>query len=575
VLAKQADRLGLVELGAWHAAQATLGTDTAVASRLDSVAGLAARRGGLVSQARLLARAADLTPAGAERNDRLLAAAEAAAEAGAAQMSRQLLDRIEPDDLDRIQRGRMTVARSALAVFIADPAAVITGPAEMLKAANDFHGHQPEREQQALLRAFELSLTTELLMERTTLSELGHRLEAGATVADGPFATVLRALGAHILKPYADAVPLMREALELLSCLDDESLPKFGFVGIALSTALFDERAGASYLSRLARIARDAGSLRSLDTVLWVRSIFELGRGDPAVGGRYVEQVRELRRAIGYEAENVVNVSHLAWTGAPRDQVEFLAEATQSMGFGGVTTSAKAALAIREIAEGRHSDAYRRLRTMVEEPFLQVTYLQLADYVEAAARSGHRAEAAATSQTISAMAEASGTTWLRGVDQRCQALLADEAHAEELFTRSIELLDAANVPADCGRAHLLYGEWLRRRKRRRDAREQLRVAVEIFDRINAPAFSARARNELVATGEKIKNRQKVAGVEMSPREAAVAFMAADGKTNAEIGAALFISTNTVDYHLRKVFGKLGVSSRRQLAERFDDAIRPS
>jgi DNA-binding CsgD family transcriptional regulator len=212
---------------------------------------------------------------------------------------------------------------------------------------------------------------------------------------------------------------------------------------------------------------------------------------------------------------------------------------------------------------------------MIENPFLQVTYLQLAEYVEAAARSGHTADAASTARTITAMADASGTAWLRGIDQRCQALVADEAHAEEFFRHSIELLGTADVPADFGRAHLLYGEWLRRLKRRRDAREHLRTAVEIFDRINAPAFAARARTELAATGEKSNKRQKLAGVEMSPREAAVAFMAADGKTNAEIGAALFISTNTVDYHLRKVFGKLGISSRRQLTERFDDAIRPS
>jgi DNA-binding CsgD family transcriptional regulator len=131
------------------------------------------------------------------------------------------------------------------------------------------------------------------------------------------------------------------------------------------------------------------------------------------------------------------------------------------------------------------------------------------------------------------------------------------------------VLGAADVPADLGRAHLLYGEWLRRMKRRRVAREQLRAAVEIFDRIEAPSFAERARGGLAATGEKVSKREFVGGVEMSSQEGAIARMAAEGKTNAEIGAALFISTNTVDYHLRKVFQKLGISSRRQLADRFD------
>ena len=205
---------------------------------------------------------------------------------------------------------------------------------------------------------------------------------------------------------------------------------------------------------------------------------------------------------------------------------------------------------------------------MIEAPFLHVTYLQFADYVEAALRSGHAGDATDIANKLATLAAASPTPWLAGLDRRCRALLADDADAEGHFVDAIEFLSAADVPADLGRAHLLYGEWLRRMKRRRDARTQLRTAVEIFDRIDAPTFGRRARTELAATGEAMTQRQVVAGVEMSPREAAVARMAAEGSTNAEISGCLFISTNTVDYHLRKVFQKLGISSRRQLAERF-------
>lgn len=567
VLANEARRLGLVELEAWHAAEATPGLDDEVADRLESVAGLAARRGGRVSQARLLARSADLTPPSPVRNGRLLSAAEAAMDAGAAQLARQLLDRIEPADLDSVQGGRLITTRAELALFVADPAPMLRGPADMLRAAEAFHGLAPDLEHKALRRAFECMFNTDSLMHGTDPATIGHRIDAAAQSNDEPLGIVFRAMAAHLLQPYATAVPLMREAMQLLLALPDDELARFGYVGIILATALFDEQAGDCYLDRLARIARDSGALRTLDSVLWVRSLFTVDHGDPAAGGLYMKQVRELRQAIGYAAEHVVNVAYLAWTGAPRQQVELFADATRSMGFGGVYRSATTALGIRDIAEGHYRDAYTRLKPMIDPPFLQVTYIRLADYVEASVRSGHLPEAMDTARTLAGMAAASGTPWLRGLDQRCRALLATDSAAEDHYREAIEVLSVANVPVDLGRSHLLYGEWLRRLKRRRDARTQLRAAVDILDRAEATAFAERARTELAATGEKPGPRHVVAGVEMSPQEATIARMAADGNTNAEIGAALFISSNTVDYHLRKVFGKLGISSRRQLAKR--------
>ncbi len=438
----------------------------------------------------------------------------------------------------------------------------------MLAAANSFHGLESDREQRAVLQAFEYALVTELLMVGTTLLELGRRMAAAAELLDGPRGIVLRALSAHVLAPYSEAVPVIRHALDTLFALDDTELCDFGFAGIALSTALFDVDSGTEYLTRLARIASDAGALRALDTVLWVRSTFEIGRGDPAAAGRYLEQVRELRRAIGYPAENVVNVAFLSWTGAPREEVEAFASVTRSMGFGGVEAFATAALAALDIAEGSYANAHGLLTWMIDAPFLQVTYLQLANYVEASIRSGHTDDAVETTSRITAMAEASGTPWIRGLDQRCRALVCDDDSAEEHYLSAVELLSTANVRVDLGWAHLLYGEWLRRMKRRRDARRHLRTAIDAFDRFEAPAFAQRARTELAATGAPTSERQLVAGVEMSARELSVAELAAAGHTNAEIGATLFISANTVDYHLRKVFGKLGVSSRRQLTEHF-------
>lgn len=564
-LARAAGALGLVDLEVTHSAAATVGWDDDVAAALEASAERARRRGGRLSAARLLARAAELTQAHAARNGRLLAAAEAAGDAGAAQLALQYLDGVDLDHLDTVQQGRLTAVRASLALFVADPV-MVRSAAEMVKAADCFADHEPDSEQRALFAAFEMMLVSEGLTEGLTIDELGHRLDS-ATGSENP-SVVRKGLAALALLPFEQAVPPMRAALNALFDFDEDELIDCGFIGIVFSTALFDVEASQRFLSKLTIAARDRGALRVLDSVLWVRSLFELDRGNPAAAGAFVEQVRELRRASGYDAENVINVAYLVWTDLETDQAEALADIIGSAGFGGVRTAAHVALATREIAAGRYEDAYNRLTPLVEQRFLQVADHMMADYVEAALRSGERTAACEAAERIALIAASAGSPWIRGLDHRSRALLAGGADAEVHFQEAISALRAVDVPCDLGRAHLLYGEWLRRRKRRRDARQHLRAAVELFEGVGATDFCNRATDELAATGEKLTSRAVVAGVEMSPREATVARMAADGSTNAEIAAMLFISSNTVDYHLRKVFSKLNVSSRRQLAERF-------
>ena len=565
-LSQAATELDLVELGAWHAARATVGTDPAVADRLEQVADRAARRGGFASRAKVLARAAELTPAGGQRNGRLISAAEAALAAGAAQVGRSLIDRADEQALDAVQRSRTTAVKAALAMFTADPE-LVSNTANMLEAAAAVHGIDPQLEQTALIRAFEYCLPPERLTQGVTLAELGRRLQAGAGVVDGTTATLLRGLGAHVLLPYAEAVPLMKEAVDTLLGLDDgEELLRLGAVSVALTTALWDHRARLRCLERAAESARAAGSLQLLDSTLWILSLAELSGGTPRRAGEYMEQVRDLRRAIGYEAEHVVNAAYLAAIGAPRAQVEGIAEAMRRLGFGGVHSSAVAALAQRDLAEGHYRDAYYRLKPMIDDPFLQVTPLQYPDFVEAAVRSGHPGDAVAVVETLTAMAEANGSDWARGVADRSRALISDDAEAEPHYRSAIDTLAAAGVDVECARAHLLYGEWLRRRRRRRDAREHLRSAVTMLEQAGAAPFAQRARTELEATGERVGSAPE-RDFDLTPREASIARLAAQGRTNAEIGASLFISANTVDYHLRKVFQKLGISSRRQLVDR--------
>ncbi|WP_448003224.1 AAA family ATPase [Agromyces bauzanensis] len=571
-LAAVADEQGRADLAVWHAAAASVGSDDRVAARMEQVADSAGGRGGSASRAWLLTRAAELTPEGPERDGRLLAAGEAASAAGAAGLALDLLGRLDADRLDPLALGRMLTLRSMLAIFVADHDGIVEGTATMLRVADLSHGRAPELEQRALLRAFDFELTAEWAVRGTTLPQLGRRFAAGADVADGPMSLQLRALSAHVLLPYDEAVPVMRETVAMICDMDDAQLLELGSVGVALTMALWDERTCVELLERTLEAARDAGALTVVETTLWVLGLLELVRGDPAASGRYIEQVRELRRAIGYDAQQVVNASYLAWAGAPTEVVEQVAEGVLATGFAGAWTVAMTGLGIREIADGHYRDAFERFRPMVERNFLQVTYQQLPDFVEAGVRSG-RAEAVRDAVArLAEFATVSGTPWIRGVAARSEALLADDTDAESRYLDAIRHLERATAPGDLGRAHLVYGEWLRRMKRRREAREQLRVALSIFTRVAAPAFADRARRELEATGEHVAHHALGdADVDaLTPQEATIAGMAATGQTNAEIGARLFISVNTVDYHLRKVFRKLGVTSRRQLADRFTE-----
>jgi DNA-binding CsgD family transcriptional regulator len=240
-------------------------------------------------------------------------------------------------------------------------------------------------------------------------------------------------------------------------------------------------------------------------------------------------------------------------------------DGASAMGFGGVAASGQAALAVRDLAEGSYEDAYRRLKPLIDEPFLQVTPLELPDFVEAACRSRHGDEAALHVAHLEDMASANGSVWTSGVAHRSRALVEDDA--EPHFRAAVATLDSTDLEIELARAHLLYGEWLRRARRRREAREQLRRALELFEHGQAPVFARRARTELHAIGDRPASAGVPDPLDLTVQQLTVARLAAAGHTNAEIGSTMFLSPNTVDYHLRKVFQKLGISSRRQLADR--------
>jgi DNA-binding CsgD family transcriptional regulator len=446
---------------------------------------------------------------------------------------------------------------------------VTRGSADLLAAAMLFHDEDDELEQRALIKAWEHALPAERLATGLTWAELGERLRDGAEVRHGHAATILRALSALILLPYAEAVPVMQAAIAAYDEMGADEIATYGHSSVALATALWDNEARHRCLARCAAAARDAGSLQQLDSALWVLSLTEVVGGTPRRAARYMEQVRDLRRAIGYDAEHVVNVAVLAWSPATRDQVLGLTEMILAMGFGGVHASAVSALATVGLAEGRYEEAYAHLKPLVDDPFFHVTQMTWPDFVEAAVRTGRVEEARAFADQLDERARASGTPWVRGVAARSRALVSDDDAAEPHFRAAVAALEGNRAEVELGRAHLVYGEWLRRRKRRKDARAQLLAAAEVFAGTGAEPFVGRANGELEAAGEPVRSTGDGRLPMLTPQEQTVAELAAAGRTNAEIGASMFLSANTIDYHLRKVFQKLGISSRRQLSDRLD------
>lgn len=562
VLSSTADALGHAERAAWHAAQATLGTDEAVARRLEAVADLAGQRGGFASRANVLARAAALSE-GPERHRRLVAAAEAALAAGKGTLAKALLDDVDEDALDVVGRARLVSLGAQLALFTADPA-VVRGTAEMLRAAALMTGLDPHLEQDTLVRAWEVLLPVQEAAEGVTPHELAERMRAGAAIAPGPASAILDGLAALVLEPYAEAVPHLRRAFAAVEALDDEACRRYGSTGVAMTTALWDNEGRARCLTRAAEAARTAGSLQMLDMALWVSSIAETIGGAPRRANQYIEQVRELRRAIGFDAEHVVNTAVLAWNGVPREQVMALADAASAVGFEGVRSTTLMVVGTVDLAHAHYDLAHQVLEPLMRAPFLHVGPMGFPAYVEACARTGHVDEAHAFLAELERRAELTGTDWARGVARRSRALLSTPGEAEPHYEAAIALLTGNLAEVELGWSHLVYGEWLRRQRRRAEARRQLDLAADVLTRAGADVFLTRVNQELSAMGDPERTGTDTRG--LTPQEATIAALAAAGATNAEIGAGLFISTNTVDYHLRKVYQKLGVTSRRQLSD---------
>jgi DNA-binding CsgD family transcriptional regulator len=337
---------------------------------------------------------------------------------------------------------------------------------------------------------------------------------------------------------------------------------------------LWDDEAWAVLSTRHLDLVREAGALTALPFVLTNRSSVYAFFGDLDEAAACEEELRAATEATGIATVPYGALSLAALRG---HEAEFT-ELTRTAGGDAEARGEGLALTITEFLSGTlylGLGGYDSALTAVGQPARHAeegpAIWTLTELIEAAVRSGHPQLAAGALERIVETTRAAGTDWALGIEARARALLSDDAAAEPLYGEAIERLDRTRLRVDLARAHLLYGEWLRREHRRRDARDQLRTAFEMFNAMGVEAFAERAERELLATGERIRTRTVETRDELTAQEAQVARLARDRLSNAEIGARLFISQHTVAYHLRKIFNKLGITSRGELGRVLPDS----
>jgi DNA-binding CsgD family transcriptional regulator len=552
---------------AWHCAQAASMPDENVAAELERSAGRAQARGGLAAVAAFLERAAALTPAPAHRAQRLLAAACANRDAGAPETALELLAGVEAGLLDELGRARVELLRGQIASeqWRGGEAGRL-----LLSAARLLEPLDPELARETYLEALAgaMSSDVEVLGGAAAVAKAARAAPTGGAPAR-TVDVLLDAFAIRLTDGYAAAAPRLAQALELL--LADASNEHVGGLSVSSSRdgnivalEMWDEEALHLLAARQVRVARDAGALVHLQFALSFLARSHMLAGELTAATVMIDEARLIAEATGNPA--LVNAPMIlaAWRGREAQASELI-EATSEEAAARRWTSNNYARSVLYNGLGRH-DAARDAawEAMQPDPIGYGAYL-LPELAEAASRTGDRALLEFALEWLSERTGAISSAWATGIEARVRALLSEGEVAERLYGESIAHLSGPRVGLELARTHLLYGEWLRRERRRLDARKHLRTALEAFTGMGAEAFAGRAERELLATGERARKRTVDTLDQLTPQEEQVARLAAKGATNREIAAQLFISPSTVEYHLRKAFRKLDVKSRTQLA----------
>jgi DNA-binding CsgD family transcriptional regulator len=561
---------------AWHLAQATGGLDEGVAVELERSAGRARARGGVAAGAAFHERAAELTPEPRRRAQRALLAAHGKHQAGAPDAALRLVAMAQAGPLDELERARAQLLHAQITFAMTRGR---DAPPLLLEAARRLEPLDAKLARETYLEAFAAALSADRLVRGGDAREVA----AAVLAADWEPSTracdlMLDGLAVLAREGYAAAAPALKTALRAFrdEPMSEEDELRWLWLACHIARALGDDAGWDELTARHLELARRAGAFSLLPVALTDRLGVELFSGRITVATSLAAEADAVVEATGSHLTLRASIMLANWRGQDA-QARALSEARQQdvlqRGEGLWIIADEWGSAFRSNGLGRYVDALAAAERGAEDPRgLGASIWLLSELIEAAVRSGQPERAASPLAELDEISHAAGTDWALGSHARGAAMLAEGEAAERLYREAIERLSRIHTRGceTLARAHLLYGEWLRRENRRVDAREQLRVAHAMLAEMGMEAFAERARRELLATGETVRKRTIDTLDELTPQEVQVARLAAGGQTNPEIGAQLFLSPRTVEWHLRKVFGKLGVSSRKELRSALSD-----
>ncbi len=553
---------------AWHLAHATAGPDEDVAAELERTADRAQSRAGLSAKATFLERAALLTADPTSRSRRALAAAAALVEIDAADVSEKLLDMAEPEFADAPERAATDYVR-ALAVAAerpADAAALLLDAKRRIEPIDAGRARAAGRDAiSAAIRAGGLGAAG------STVAEVVCDVRAAASATPDTRGLILEGVATCLGDEFPAGAASLRTAIA--TCVAGLTFPDERYwLPLACTGAvlLWDDVAWNALATRRLRLARAAGAIAETRAALTSLAYAHLLAGDLGAAEECGEQARLPGDAHGATVISGLPAA-LAALRAHQDPsfalIDRAAEDARRRGEGQGVAIARWAAAILHNALGQYRQALQAAEEAVEHAAARgMTGWALAEMIVAAVRCGQPDCAAAAVTQLSEYATASGTPWALGIRARSLALIDESADAEGLYQSGLDYLASSRARVDLARTHLLYGEWLRRQNRRVDARAQLLRAHQMLDAMGLAGFARRAERELLATGQTVRRANLDRPGELTAQERRIALLAADGYTNAEIGRELFLSRRTVEWHLGKVFLKLGITSRQQLAK---------
>ena len=550
----------------WHLAAAAAGPDEEVAAQLEASASRAQARGGMAASAAFLQRSVTLSADPALRAARALAAAQATLQAGAFETALELLGTAEAGPLNGFQRAQVDLTRGHVAFasgFGRD------APPLLLKAARQLEAYDAALARETYLYAWIASGLAGIAGGdiQLEISRAAQGLPRSAPTPR-PLDLLLDGVTLFVTDGLAAAVPTLRRAVTAVVDIPIEDVVRWGAAAMAPSALVWDFDAMLATMEHHVQVARDAGALAHLPTLLHNLGLAKAWMGDFTGAASVVEEADSVSVATGSHIAPYTLLRLLSLQGREAEVKGPIANAikhAEDEGQGHAAAWAHWAAAVLHNGFGRYSEAETEAGLATSNPLDRfMSIWALPELIEGAARAGDKEAASNALERLLRTTQPVANDLALGIEARCRALLSGSAEADALYRDAIDRLGRTRLRPELARAHLVYGEWLRREGHRVDSRKHLRAALEIFETIGMKAFAGRARRELAATGQKVRKRSVETLDELTPQELQIAQLASDRRTNIEIATQLFLSPRTVEWHLLKVFAKLGVTSRREL-----------